>query len=217
MGGHDEERAYYAFQRRAWSLFAPFYDAVVFLPLYGLRRRVAGMVTLGQGSRVLDVATGTGGQARAFAELGQQVVGVDLSEAMLRIASRKNHLPNISFVLADGARLPFADSSFDATCVSFALHEMPATVRDRVLQEMARVTRPGAQIIIVDYGLPKGRVARCLVFQAGKAYEGQHYAHFVEADLVAVLAAARIHVIAKHVVLKGSARIWVAVRARTPS
>jgi ubiquinone/menaquinone biosynthesis C-methylase UbiE len=59
----DEERAYYTFQKRAWSTFAPAYDAVVFLPLLKLRRRVASRVELHRGARLLDVATGTSAQA----------------------------------------------------------------------------------------------------------------------------------------------------------
>lgn len=208
----DEERGYYAFQRRAWSAFAPFYDALTYLPLRTLRRQVASMVSLGEGSRLLDVATGTGGQARAFANKAHQVVGVDLSEAMLRIASRKHRPPHVAFVVADAARLPFADATFNAACVSFALHEMPASIRARVLHETARVTTSGAPIIVVDYGLPTGRVARYLAYRAVKAYEGDPYARFMTTDLGSVLEHAGIRVTAQQVALAGLARIWLATR-----
>ena len=78
----EEERAYYALQKRVWPFLAPFYEPAVFLPLHKLRRRVANCVHLPPGARLLDVATGTGGQARAFSAQAQEVVGVDMSEAM---------------------------------------------------------------------------------------------------------------------------------------
>jgi 2-polyprenyl-3-methyl-5-hydroxy-6-metoxy-1,4-benzoquinol methylase len=91
----DEERHYYALNAKAWRLLAPFYDPIVF-PLKRLRRVVARLAGVGPGSRVLDVATGTGAQALAFAETGAEVVGIDLSEFMLRIACRKAHGRNVS-------------------------------------------------------------------------------------------------------------------------
>ncbi|WP_175557510.1 class I SAM-dependent methyltransferase [Raineyella antarctica] len=123
-----EEEGPHAFQKRVWPFLAFFFEPAVFLPFLTLRRRVAGCVQLPPGARLLDVATGTGGQARVFADVAQEVVGVDLSEAMLRVARRKGRAPNVAFRCRPAT---FEDLSFDAACVSFALHEMPAGVRDR--------------------------------------------------------------------------------------
>lgn len=206
-GDDREERAYYSWQRRAWAIFAPVYDAVVFLPLRKLRSEVAQIVELEPGSRLLDVATGTGAQAFAFADKVREVVGIDMSEAMLRIARRKNRFANITFQRADAAELPFEDSSFDASIVSFALHEMPASIRDRVVREMARVTRPAGPIIIIDYGLPRGRVAGKLAFYIIKLYEGDHFARFVKSDWRALLESAGVEVSDERAALHGLARI----------
>jgi len=202
----QEERDYYALQRSVYSIFAHVYDAVVF-PFRRLRREVAGMVDLGPGARVLDVATGTGQQAFAFAEKAREVVGIDLSEAMLRVARRKNRFPNVTFQQADASELPFDDASFDASCVSFALHEMPASVRERVVREMARVTKPGGAFIVVDYGLPRGRLAGSIVYKAIKLYERDHYATFVKSDIVALLESAGIEISEQRPALAGVARI----------
>lgn len=105
----DAERAYYALQARVYRLLAPFYDAVV-LPLRGLRGAIAALVP--EGARVLEVATGTGEQALAFAARGDAVVGLDLSDAMLRRARRKNRFAHAMFVHGDTTALPFADASF---------------------------------------------------------------------------------------------------------
>jgi len=208
----EEERDYYALQRRVYSVFAHVYDAVVF-PLRRLRREVASMVDLGPGARVLDVATGTGEQALAFAEKACEVVGIDLSAAMLRVARRKSRSPNVTFQQGDASELPFDDASFDACCVSFALHEMPASVRERVVREMARVTRPGGAFIMVDYGLPRGRFAGGLVYEAVKLYERDHYAEFVKSDVAALVESAGFEIRDQRPVLAGAARILTGRRS----
>jgi demethylmenaquinone methyltransferase/2-methoxy-6-polyprenyl-1,4-benzoquinol methylase len=170
------------------------------------------MVDLPRGARLLDVATGTGQQAFAFAEKASEVVGIDLSEEMLRIAGRKNRFPNVSFKLADAAELPFENQSFDAACVSFALHEMPSSVRERVVREMARVTRPGGSITIVDYGLPKSPIASTLAFHIVKLYESEHYADFVKSDWRALLKSAGVEVSDARPALRGMARVMTGRR-----
>lgn len=207
-GPADEERAYYSLQRRLWAAFAPLYDSIVF-PFRTLRRQVARIVKLPPGSRVLDVATGTGAQAFAFAETAGAVVGIDLSDAMLRIARRNNRFPNVTFQQADAVALPFADGSFDASCVSFALHEMPAGIRERVVREMARVTRPGGRIVVVDYALPSRPVSRWLAYHIIKLYEREHYATFVKSDVVGLLDRLGIEVSDRRPVLRGVAQVIV--------
>ena len=211
-GRTDEERAYYSLSRRVYAVFAHVYDAVVF-PFRMLRREAASMVDLPPGGRLLDVATGTGQQAFAFAEKAREVVGIDLSEAMLRVARRKNRFPNVSFQQADAAELPFEKDSFDASCVSFALHEMPSSVRERVVREMARVTKPGGSITVVDYGLPKSQIASTLVFHIIKLYEYHYYADFVKSDWRALLESAGVEVSDEHPALRGMARIMTGRRA----
>ena len=188
-GRTDEERHYYRLMDKAWRILAPFYDAIVF-PLRRLRPRVAQLAGVQPGMRVLDVATGTGAQARAFADAGGEVVGIDLSESMLRIARRKARGRNVTFGVADARALPFATASFDVCSVSFGLHEMPVSVRQDALREMSRVTKPDGKIVIVDYALPKNRLVRALVYHFVKLYERDSYAEFVRSDLGAILEAA---------------------------
>lgn len=210
-GRTDEERAYYSFSRRAYAVFAHVYDAVVF-PFRKLRHEVVTFVDPPPGARLLDVATGTGQQAFAFAKRAREVVGIDLSEAMLSIARRKNRCSNVSFQQADAAELPFKDDSFDASCVSFALHEMPRSVRERVVHEMARVTKHGGSITVVDYGLPKSRVTSTLAFHIIKLYERDLYADFVKSDWQALLEGAGVEVLDERPALHGMARIMTGRR-----
>ncbi len=216
-GRTEEERAYYSFQRRAWAIFAPFYDPLVFVPFRTLRSEVARIVQIPRGCRLLDVATGTGAQAFAFADRAREVVGIDMSAAMLRIARRKNRFPNVTFQQADAAELPFDDESFDASCVSFALHEMPAGVRERVVREMVRVTSPRGRVIVVDYALPRGPLSSWLAYHVIKLYEGDHYATFVKSDLVALLETGGIEVAERQPLLGGIAQVVVGQRSEAVS
>jgi demethylmenaquinone methyltransferase/2-methoxy-6-polyprenyl-1,4-benzoquinol methylase len=86
--GMDEIRRYYTAIENAFERLAPYYDLIA-LPLFGVRERVADLITSDVGLKVLDVATGTGAQALAFARRGHTVVGIELSEAMIRVADRK--------------------------------------------------------------------------------------------------------------------------------
>ncbi len=215
-GRTDDERRYYALSKRVYAAFAPAYDLLV-RPLARLRRRVAAIASIESGTRVLDVATGTGAQAQAFAEEGADVIGIDHSRQMLRIARRKSRASNLTYLECDAANLPFGDAEFDVASVSFALHEMPATVRARVLAEMSRVTRPDGTVIVVDYGLPRNRLSRALVYRAVKLYEREHYAEFIRSDLPAALESAGLHLHAIHSLFIGAVRVVVARRAVTRS
>ncbi len=84
----DEEKKYYSLNKKVWDILAPFYDIVV-LPLSRVRDKVVTFTDAKIGSKILDVATGTGKQAFAFAKRGYDVIGIDLSEAMLKVATKK--------------------------------------------------------------------------------------------------------------------------------
>jgi len=118
-----------------------------------VRNRIVNLSGAKPGDKVLDVATGTGKQAFAFAKSGCDVIGIDITEGMLRVARKHNTYKNLSFRQADATSLPFQDNTFDITSIAFALHEMPSVVREKALLEMVRVTMPDGVIIIsiTDY------------------------------------------------------------------
>lgn len=203
----DEEKEYYSLTIRVWRIIAPFYDLVTKPFLSRLRDQVVDFANARRGCRILDVATGTGEQALAFARRSYDVVGVDLSEDMLRVARRKNRFGNAKFELADATSLPFEDGSFEVTCISFALHDMPLSIREKVLKEMVRVTNPRGMIVIVDYGLPKGKVGKFLVYHFVKLYEGEYYSKFIKSDLVALLRKTGIEISEEIPVVHGVGRI----------
>src|SRR3972149_8548562 len=182
----DDEREYYSLVKKVFDILAPFYD-IVAMPLSRLRGRVVDFTGAEKGSKILDVATGTGKQAFPFAEKGYDVTGIDLSEAMLKVTNKKNRYKNVNFQVTDATNLPFEDYSFDVASVSFALHDMPLTIREKVLKEMVRVTKPEGMIVIVDYALPRNRIGRFLIYHFVRLYERESYLRFIKSDLEALL------------------------------
>ena len=202
----DEAKEYYSLTIRVWHILAPFYD-IMTMPLSRVREQVVDFANAMKGSKILDVATGTGEQALAFARNGYDVIGVDLSEDMLRVAERKNSFGNAKFEVADATNLQFEDDSFDVTCISFALHDMPSTIREKVLRQIARVTKPKGMVLIVDYGLPRSKVGRFVVYHLVNLYEGKYYSRFIKSDLVTLLRKTGIEVSEERPVLLGAGRI----------
>lgn len=101
--------------------------------------------------RVLDIATGGGHTALAFARHAREVVASDLTPAMLRAAEQfigGQGLANVRFELADAEDLPFADASFDVVTTRIAPHHFPRP--QRYVHEVARVLRPGGRFLLDD-------------------------------------------------------------------
>ncbi len=100
---------------------------------------------------MLDIATGPGYIAEAFAGAAREVVGVDLTDAMLAIArerTRERGVSNVSFRAADAQNLPFENEAFDVVVCRLALHHLQKPLE--VLREMARVCRPGGTVLVED-------------------------------------------------------------------
>ncbi|WP_055588624.1 demethylmenaquinone methyltransferase [Peterkaempfera griseoplana] len=114
------------------------------------RRAVARAVGARPGERVLDLGAGTGTSSLPFAAVGAQVVPCDFSLGMLSEGKRRH--PQLPLTAGDATRLPFADGSFDAVTISFALRNVQDT--DAALREMLRVTRPGGRVVICEFSSP---------------------------------------------------------------
>jgi len=210
----DEEKEYYALVKKAFDVLAPFYD-VVALPIEGVRDKVVDFTNARDGSTILDVATGTGKQAFAFAKRGYDVTGIDLSEAMLKVASKKNKYENAKFEVADAMALPFESDSFDVSCASFVLHDMPLTIREKTVKEMVRVAKPQGVIVIIDYALPENRVRSFFIYHLIKLYEGKYYLEFIKSDLEALLEKTGVEIKEELPVVLGAVRILKGIKMDT--
>ena len=107
-----------------------------------------------EGSRVLDVAGGTGDLSLAFArKVGKsgQVWLTDINNAML--THGRDRLCDKGFMLpvaqCDAEKLPFPDDYFDCVTVAFGLRNM--THKDTALAEMRRVLRPGGRLLVLEF------------------------------------------------------------------
>jgi SAM-dependent methyltransferase len=103
-------------------------------------------------ARWLEAACGPAIVGRAVAVRVGAVHGVDLTPAMIEKAGAEAAaagLENIEFSLGDVTALEFPDASFDGAVTRFSLHHIPAP--QRMLEEMARVVRPGGWIVIADH------------------------------------------------------------------
>lgn len=108
---------------------------------------------------VLDAGCGSGRDARLLADRGASVIGVDISEGLLRVARRDN--PDIDFVDGDLRQLPFDDAMFDGVYARTSLLHLE-TVDDmqQALRELARVLRPnGALFVLVKAQTTKHKTA----------------------------------------------------------
>lgn len=105
---------------------------------------------------MLDIATGGGHTALAFAPHVQSVVASDLTPAMLAAAEafiRGRGAANVRFERADAEALPFADASFDLVTTRIAPHHFPNPAR--YVAEVARVLRPGGRFVLNDNMAPE--------------------------------------------------------------
>ena len=144
----------------AYSRWAPIYDAVFAWVMRPGRVATAALVNQ-TGGRVLDVGVGTGLELPMF-EPHVKVTGIDLCEPMLDIARRRiesHRLSNVEELLVmDAMDIKFPDASFDAVIGPYLLTVVPEP--ERTLDEMARVVKPGGEIILSNHiGAESGPVA----------------------------------------------------------
>ena len=125
---------------------------------------------------VLDVACGTGDQLRLLTENGINAVGVDMSEAMIRICRKAN--PASDCLLQDASSMAFQGHCFDLVMISFALHETGWESAEKILEEIHRVLKPSGHLLVVDYTNFRKtpfyvrQTIRMIEFMAGKRHFG---------------------------------------------
>lgn len=162
------------------------YDLINDLQSFGLhrlwKRRLVELANPGPADRALDLCCGTGDIALRLAEAGAHVVGLDFSAPMLEVAkarSRKSRAcapenrvaaeaaaehpaPAITWLQGDAQQVPFPAASFDIVTVGYGLRNLADW--EVGLREMARVARPGARLLVLDFGKPDNALWRCLYF-----------------------------------------------------
>jgi len=177
-GATDEDHAnrivppdhYAAVYARIYAHLARFYDPFVRFALFFLnggfggerrwRTDVVDMLDPAPGDRIVDLCSGTGTLTIEMAERLEgsgEVIGVEISEAQLRVAGRKHLPPVLTLVHGDARHAAYPDGHFDKAVICTALHEMHRDVRADILAEAFRLLRPGGRLVAVEHHLPAQR------------------------------------------------------------
>jgi len=152
---------------RLFTTIASRYDFFTAFMSYGMdrgwKRTLIEMLAPRGDETALDIACGTGDITLALARRLQNgyAVGLDITQAMLRIAERKRrerHIDNVGFHCGDIMRMPFADQTFACVTAGYALRNVPDVAA--ALVEINRVLRPGGRFLSLDFGHPPNRLYR---------------------------------------------------------
>jgi ubiquinone/menaquinone biosynthesis C-methylase UbiE len=143
--------AFTAFEVAGWDAKASGYDGFVGQVTGRLVERLLDAAAVGRGVRLLDVASGPGYAAARAAERGGLVVGVDVAEEMVALASRLH--PRLDFRVANAEALPFPDDSFDAVVGNFVMLHLARP--ELAAAEFFRVLVPGGRIALTVWDTPE--------------------------------------------------------------
>jgi demethylmenaquinone methyltransferase/2-methoxy-6-polyprenyl-1,4-benzoquinol methylase len=146
-----------------FDAIAPRYDLLNRVLSAGLdqkwRHRAVSELAVQPGARVLDLCSGTADLALATARRHQaaSVVGVDFSGAMLRLGFEKVQTAGLAsrirLVRGDATHIPLADASCDAATIGFGIRNVAEPAR--ALEEISRVLKPAARLVILEFGQPR--------------------------------------------------------------
>jgi ubiquinone/menaquinone biosynthesis C-methylase UbiE len=180
-----DPRAFNSFEAEGWEQRAggyhDFFAAITGRAIDPLLDAAA----VGEGSRVLDVATGPGYVAAAAQGRGADATGVDIAAEMVALASRLH--PEVRFLRGDAEQLPFEAASFDAAVASFAILHVGRP--ERAASELARVLAPGGKAALTVWDVPArarlmgvfiDAVSRAGVAPPSEVPAGPDFFHFSE-------------------------------------
>lgn len=127
------------------------------------------------GERWLEAACGPGVVARALAPRAGSVHGVDLTPAMVELARREAAgLENATFSVGDATALDDPDGAYDGAIARFTLHHIP--VPARLVEELARVVRPGGAVVLADHLLDEDPEAAAWSAEIERLRDPSHWA-----------------------------------------
>jgi ubiquinone/menaquinone biosynthesis C-methylase UbiE len=145
--------------------------------------------------RALDVATGTGHTAFAFAPAVAWVTAVDLTEEMLKRAERMRKdrgYGNVELRVADVHELPFADGAFDLVTCRRAAHHFSDI--GGALAEMRRVLKSGGRLVVDDRASPEDDQADAILHRLDTLHDRSHVRQYRPSEWRRLLQAAGFRV-----------------------
>ena len=159
--------------QQMFGAIAPRYDFLNRLLSFGVdrrwRKKAVRLLKYREGSRILDVATGTGDVALEIARstpASVKITGADFCREMVELGEVKvsvsPYAGRIDFKVAPCEDLPFADSTFDSITIAFGIRNV--VDRKLGLAEMWRVLRPGGRMIILEFSTPRSMLFRQIYY-----------------------------------------------------
>jgi len=147
-----------------------------------LEAKVVRFVVPGGDERALDSGSGAGALAFALAAHVREVVAVDLVPELLEQGRKRGEqFPNVTFVEGDATALPFEPYSFDLAGSLRTLHHIARP--ELAVAELARVTRPGGRVLVVDQIAPVDPVAAAELNAFERARDSSHARALADIDL----------------------------------
>lgn len=159
--------------QQMFGAIAPRYDFLNRLLSFGIdrhwRKKAVRLLKYREGSRVLDVATGTGDVALEIARRtppSVRITGADFCQEMVELGKVKvaesAYADRIDFKVAPCEDLPFADNTFDSITIAFGIRNV--VDRKLGLAEMWRVLRPGGRMIILEFSTPRSQLFKQIYY-----------------------------------------------------
>ena len=172
-----------------YKLISGVYDLldVIYFKNYASIPRKAVIEAISNNDKILDLCTGTGTNAINIAKANPsaEIIGVDLSENMLKVAREKSNkadTKNIKLYKMDATKLDVKSNSFDKISLSLILHEMDDELRSKILNEAKRVLKKDGKIIITEWERST-KLSKRLLFMPIHLLEPKTYREFLKKDL----------------------------------
>jgi demethylmenaquinone methyltransferase/2-methoxy-6-polyprenyl-1,4-benzoquinol methylase len=158
----DTPETKHRYVRRLFATIAPRYDLITRVLSFGRdshwKTRLVELADVRPGTRMLDLACGTGDIAFEGARRGASAVGLDITASMVDLARAKAGSERLSWLLGDMAALPVASGSFDLVTTGYGLRntsDLPGALAD-----IHRVLRPGGRLCSLDFDRPERAAVR---------------------------------------------------------
>ncbi|MEE1076894.1 MAG: methyltransferase domain-containing protein [Acutalibacteraceae bacterium] len=172
-----------------YKFIASVYDLldVIYFRNYNRSPRKAVIEAISENDKILDLCTGTATNAIGISKAipTSEIVGVDLSENMLKVAReklKKSNIKNITLYQMDATKLSFKSESFDKILLSLILHEMDEELRSKILSEAKRASKKDGRIIITEWER-SSKLSQRLLFMPIHLLEPKPYREFINKDL----------------------------------
>lgn len=162
----------------SYDWLTPLYDSLIrwTMPEYTFKRHLVEQARIGRGHRILDLGCGTATLTNLIKRThpDAEVVGLDGDPRILEIARRKAAREGLAIKLDEGMsyQLPYADNSFDRVLSSLFFHHLTRENKDRTLNEVFRILRPGGELHVADFGKPQNALMR-VASLPWQAFEGR--------------------------------------------